>query len=297
MSEIFSHEEYARNPSLAVSELGMRLKSSTLCLFLGAGVSAGFNLPSWKLLIARVLGKETDADFVAALENKSVQDLRRLIDPIDDQSLEYYTIVHDALYREVKPNLLEQLRLSPLLLAIAAMMTGAHRGRIDSVVTYNYDDLLEQYLRMLGLGVCQRVLPDELSTRSDVELNYVHGKLPQSWSRTEAKPEVFVLSDRSYIARSAQIDFGWPAWVEHKLYSKLGLFLGLSGDDDVILVTLKRVKDAVKRRENYLGYWILTPDAFEHNKSRIVDAGICPIPLNKEAIPDFIFRICQHAAI
>ena len=297
MSDIYSHEEYAKNPSLAISELGMRLKSSTLCLFLGAGVSIGFNLPSWKQLIARILGKETDADFVAALDNKSAQDLRRLLDPIDDQSIEYYTLVHDALYRGVVEDLLEQLRQSPLLLAIAAMMTGAHRGRIDCVVTYNYDDLLEQYLRMLGLMVCQRVLPDELSSRSDVELNYVHGKLPQGWGPTAEKPEVFVLSDRSYMARSAHLNIGWPAWVEYKLYSKLGLFLGLSGDDDVILATLRRVKDYVKRRENYLGYWILTPDAFERNKGRIFDAGICPIPLHKEAIPEFIFQICQHAAI
>lgn len=296
MSNIYSLEDYADEPFLAVDQIGEYLKSGALCLFLGAGVSAGFGLPIWKTLIARVLKRDEDPEFVSSLNNKSAHDLCRLLDDVDDGSLQYFELVHDALYRGVATELPEQLRRSPLLLAIAAMMTGAHRGRIDSVITYNYDDLLEQYVKMLGLAVCVRVLPDELSTRADVELNYVHGRLAQSWNPEKPKPEVFVFSDKSYIARRATNDEGWPAWIEYKLYSKLGLFLGLSGDDNVILETLTRVKGCVARTDDYLGFWVLTPDAFERNQRRIRDVGICPLPIEKDFIPSLIFDICQYAA-
>lgn len=295
---IYSYHDYLEAPFLAAPELGELLGRGSLRLFLGAGVSKGFGLPTWTQLIARVLGKDDtpeSADMVD-LENKSLTDQRRLLDPLDDGTAAYFSGVHAALYRTVEPNLLAQLQKSPLLLAVAAMMTGAHRGRVDSVVTYNYDDLLEQYLSMLGLAVCCRTRADQLSTRSDVEINHVHGTLPQK-GETSGKDAQIVFSERSYRERRAEIDEGWSAFVEHGLYSKVGLFLGLSGDDGSILDILERTKKRLNRAEDYSGYWILTPDAFERNKSDILDVGMCPIKLSIDDIPQFAFRICQEAAL
>lgn len=296
MSHIYSYTDYVVDPFLATDELGRLLGNSAFRLFLGAGASVAFNLPAWKMLIARILGKESDPVFVSGLDSKSVTDLRRLIDPLDDDSALYVGKVQNALYRDVKTNLLEQLQVSPLLLALAALMTGAHRGRIDSVVTYNYDDLLEQYLMMLGLTVCRRMHPDELSTRADVEINYVHGRLPQLWDASKAIPKL-VLSEKSYRSRRAEIDEGWPAWIEQGLHSKIGLFVGLSGDDSTILDILKRAQNRVNRDLPYTGYWLLTPDAFDRNKEDIIEVGMCPIRLEKEQFPNFVFAICQRAAL
>jgi hypothetical protein len=293
MSEIYSCEDLAKKPSRAIRELGGHLKNSALRLFLGAGVSSGFGLPEWTMLIAGVLGRHTDDAFIESLRSMSTSQLGGLLDTMDDGSESYVRGVHGALYRNIAPNLLEQLQRSPLLLAVAAMMTGAHRGRIDSVVTYNYDDLLEQYLGMLGLKVCYRSNQTQLSTRADVEVNYVHGRLPQRWEAPMAVP---VLSEKSYRLRRAEIDAGWSAFVELGLYSKIGLFMGLSGDDSAILDILKRAELRVKRPDNRNGYWLLTPDAFERNKEKIRDVGMCPIPLPKEAIAQFVFDICQEAA-
>jgi hypothetical protein len=294
LNGIYSYKDYAVKPFLATLALGELLQRSALRLFLGAGASAGFGLPSWKLLLARVLGKDHDAAFLAALEAKSPTDQRRLIDPLDDGSEAYLRLVHSGLYRDAAPDLLAQLQKSPLLLAVAAMMTGLHRGRIDSVITYNYDDLLEQYLRMLGLSVCRRMQPDALSTRADVELNYPHGRLPQAWSAAAAPP--IILSEKSYRARRAEIDQGWPAYVVHGLHAKIALFLGMSGDDASVLDTLKRAQNRVQRADDYTGYWLLTPDAFQRNKDDILEVGMCPIRLEIDEIPKFIFEVCQHAA-
>lgn len=295
MSAIYSYKDYLSDPFRATIELGRLLANSSLRLFLGAGVSSGFGLPEWREFIARVLGKDGDAAFMAELNSTPMVDLRRHLDPVDDGTSKYFNAVHEALYRGVSPNLLEQLQRSPLLLAIAAMMTGAHRGRVDSVVTYNYDDLLEQYLTMLGLAVCRRMRPNDLSTRADVELNYVHGRLPQQWKPSAGDPEI-ILSEKSYRQRRAEIDEGWPAWVAHGLSSKIALFIALSGDDSSILDVLKRAQKRVNRGTDFTGYWILTPDAFDRNKNDILDVGVCPIQLPKERVPDFIFAICQHAA-
>lgn len=296
MSTVFSCRDFAQSPQRAIPKLGQLLKRGSFCLFLGAGASSGFGLPGWKELIARILDKDDDPEFLKELSQRSVRDLDLLLDDIDDGSPAFYDHVHKALYKDVSPNLSDQLSQSRLLLAIAALMTGAHRGRINSVITFNYDDLLEQYLKMLGLTVCRRLRPDQLSTRADAEINYVHGNLPQDLVLSALSPTSLVLSRKSYIRRGAQVDKGWSARVENVLYSKLGLFVGLSGDDDSMLSTLTRAREQIHRDEDHIGYWILTPDAFARNSKRVAETGVCPIPLEIPDIPTFLFKTCQAAA-
>ncbi|MFN0164915.1 MAG: SIR2 family protein [Bryobacteraceae bacterium] len=290
----YGYDDYLQNPFLAVDRIGSLLRKGVLRLFLGAGASSGFGLPEWKTLIARVLSRDTDKDFMDSLPGLTPTDLTKLINDMDDSSEKYVRQVHEALYRDAATSLLGQLRQSPLLLSVAALVTGAHRGRIDSVVTYNYDDLLEQYLRMLGLAVCPRVNSTDLSTRADVEINYVHGRLPQVWEDSASLPSI-ILSDKSYRAKRARIDEGWSAEVQKGLSSKIGLFLTLSGDDGSILDLLERLQIKV-RHTPYNGYWLLTGEAFERNKNGIRDVGMCPIPIRKEDVPQFIFSVCKAAA-
>lgn len=263
-------------------------------LFLGAGASSGFGLPDWPLLVARILKKDADPSFMKELRQKSDTDMAELIDALDDGSEEYVNKVREALYSGVAKELTDQLPRSPLLLAVAALITGSCRGRITSVITYNYDDLLKQYLGMLGYSVCVRKGYSDLSTWADVEINHVHGYIPQS-GRGVSKPSEVVLSGKSYRARRANIDKGWSPYVEHGLYSKTGLFLGLSGDDNAILDVFKRVKDKIDRVADYNGYWLMTPDAFDRNAGQIRDIGMCPIMLKKEDFPRFVFAVCQEA--
>src|SRR5688500_9356443 len=103
MSGIYSHHDYANDPLRAIEAVGRLLAMGSLRLFLGAGVSAGFGLPEWKLLVARVLGRDGDPAFVAGLSSTG---LGRLLDPVDDGSEAYYKRVHEALYRGVATDLL-----------------------------------------------------------------------------------------------------------------------------------------------------------------------------------------------
>jgi len=291
---VYSHPDYERDPFLAVGDIARLLHAGSLMLFLGSGVSSGFGLPQWAELVARILEKVDDDEFVEDLEGKSDQDMAKLIDDVDDGSEAYVEKVYNALYSEVAEYLAEQLTRSPLLLAVAALLSGSCRGRISSVITYNYDDLLKQYLRMLGYRVRVRTEPTDFSTWADVEINHVHGYLPQS-KQGSSKADELVLSEKSYRKRRSEIDEGWSSCVEHGLYSKSGLFIGLSGDDSAILDVLKRTQKTIKRKEDYIGYWLMTPDAYERNYKDILDVGMCPINLEKEKYPRFVLDVCQKA--
>lgn len=292
---VYSCDDYVEDPFLATGKLSELLRTGSLRLFLGAGVSSGFGLPEWKVLVARVLARENDVDFFTKLAAMSAKEQAKLIDELDDESLKYINLVRSALYGDVPDDFAARQQRSPLLLAVAALLTGTCRGRVDSVVTYNYDDLLEQYLEMLGYRVCVRTRPDQISTRAEVEISHPHGWIPQQWDHG-TQPVQPVLSDRSYRERRAEIDSGWSAIIEHGLMSKIGLFLGLSGDDESVMDVLKRTQKSIKRSGDYLGYWLLTPDAFERNKGAVKDVGMCAIALTKEQMPAFLLEICKKAA-
>jgi hypothetical protein len=105
-----------------------------------------------------------------------------------------------------------------------------------------------------------------------------------------------VLSEKSYRTRRSDIDKGWSAAVEHGLWSKIGLFIGLSASDQAMLDVMNRVKMTVNRNGDYNGFWLLTPDAYDANKDRVLSVGMCPLRLTKEEIPAFLFEVCEHAA-
>lgn len=294
MSGVYAYKDYVTDPFLATNALGQLLHDGALRLFLGAGASSGFGLPEWKMLIARILEKDGDAAFLAELDKKSSTEMCKLLDDIDDRSKAYQQRVQHALYQDVPATLDEQLLKSPLLLAVTAMITGSCRGRVESVITYNYDDLLEQYLGLLGYSICRRTRPDEVSTRADLEVNYPHGILPQGWTGVGDLPEI-ILSNKSYRKKRAGIDEGWSAIIEYGLYSKIGLFIALSGDDDSILDVLQRTNKNLTRPDDYNSYWLLTPDAFDRNHKSLLDVGACPIRLEKEKIAKFVFKVCQDA--
>ena len=297
MTKDYSYSDYVGDPFRATHALGDLLGRGALRLFLGAGASCGFGLPDWKTLIARVTKRDTDSAFVAGLKDKDTMELGRLVNKVDDGSESYIDLVRASLYRDASPDLLVQLQQSRLLLAIGALMTGSCRGRIESVVTYNYDDLLEQYLWMLGYSACRRVRPSDLSTRSDVVVDYVHGCVPQQKKTGDGAPQI-VLSAQSFIERRADIDEGWPASVIAGLMSKIGLFVGLSGNDTTMIEQITRAKNKgfTTRLDDYNAYWLLTPDAFDRNGEMILKAGSCPIRLDKDVIPDLLLAVCRHAA-
>ncbi len=301
---VYSWEDYKDNPFLSTETIGTLLYNGALTLFLGAGVSCGFSLPSWKQLVTNILLNDNDSAFVCGIESNNDKELTKLLNEIDDGTQNYKNKVYDALYKDIYKDVKDRLTHSPLLLAVAALITGSCRGRIDTIITYNYDDLLKQYLEMLGYRVCVRKKPSDISTRADVEISHVHGYLPQSRVNESAASEL-ILSEKSFQEKRAFIDRGWSPYIEHCLSRKQGLFLGLSGNDSSIMDGLRRAHDNIDRKnditeywlnQDYGGYWLMTEEAYERNHKDIVNVGMCPVKLEEGDFPKYIFEVCQNAA-
>ena len=297
----YGHSDFEKDSFLATSVIGKHLRQGALNLFLGAGVSMGFGFPSWSRLVARVVEfddaptKDVTSSQLKQYRDKGADELMRLVDDYDDGSHDYMKRVHRALYFRVAESLLDKLQQTPQLFALGAMITGSCRGRVKTVVTYNFDDLLEQHLRMLGYSYCTRFEPDTLSTRADVEINHVHGLVPQELDDS-ADGSHIVLSKRSFRKRQAFLETGWPAYIVQGLAAKVGLFIGQSGDDNSVLTYLERANSDIRRPHGYLGYWLLTPDAYSRNAKTLTEVNMCPIRLEKADIPRFLFAVCEAAA-
>src|SRR5579862_5761856 len=106
MSEV---ERFKDTPFLATDTIGDHLAGGSFVLFLGAGVSQGFGLPSWSELVARVIGRSDDEQFRERLEAMSDREMAKQIDSIDTGDAVFASTVHRALYREVAPELSNQL--------------------------------------------------------------------------------------------------------------------------------------------------------------------------------------------
>jgi hypothetical protein len=299
MAAPWDQQEIEANPLVIIPQIGDCLRHGWLNLFLGAGVSKPFGLPMWHELVASILDRGNDAIFIKQLESKSDKELGKLVDSCDDGTSAYVEKVWRALYANVPVDLRTRLTSSPLLLAVTALMTGKVRGRVERIYTYNYDNFIEEYLRLLGYEVCVRKQPDDLSGRSDVEINHVHGYLPRA--ELPRKPPELILSAKSYRNRRVEIFEGWSMTIQESLMSKSALVIGMSGNDDSILDVFLAAKRRVEKYHNHLrhdkklGFWLVSPRHYKINSEAILEVGMCPVPVSKEDLPEFILRICQIA--
>lgn len=301
MSGNLGGADFAANPRLAVGPIATCLQDGVLTLLLGAGVSTGFGLPNWFELVMRLAGIQHGSpaylEYLARYEGNALpdQELQELVDRVDDGSTTYLDKVRQALYAQMQPDLARQLSTSPLLLAVAALTTGTTRGRVDVVTTYNFDDVLEHYVQMLGHSVRIRTNESDLVGRADVTINHPHGFVPRDISRSHSTTQP-ILSAKAYREKRAQIDAGWSDYIAHVLTQKVALFVGLSGRDSSILDLLHRISKRWKadgRRPG--GYWILTPSDYDKYGPQIAEENVIPLRFEIDEIPMFIFDVCRRA--
>lgn len=284
-------EFYRDNPDDAVRLLAKHLRRGSLMLFLGAGVSRPLGLPSWADLVG---GCVTDAGGgVAALPtNASAKDLRLAMDQIESTYSfdDYLALVKKNLYHGVK--FTEDIVTQKLLIAIGALTMGSRRGSVRNVVTLNFDDVLERYLALHGFTTQIVTSLPPLLYDTDLTIYHANGFVP---SGSEPEPSSFlVFSEQSFEKRMSPEGNAWRGRVAELLASRVGLFIGLSGDDPVIGPTLQEVKSLVGTRPT--GFWMLGPSP-ELKDDYFLARNVVPLKFPAfDDYPAFIFSICQAAA-
>lgn len=227
-----------RNRNLTKAQDSFKAGKNTL--FLGAGLSKSMGLPGWDDLLKSLLEslKKNKSlsinDYSACLkdsDNNPLIQARYLKQFYRDSHLSFVSGIREVLYQDNNGS-------TELLYSIVSLVK---TGRVDSVITYNYDDLLEEALRKDGVSYT----PVDRSNRplpGSLPIHHIHGMITHD-NDNEYDNNV-VLSEDDY--HSLYNDaFHW-ANVEqlHALSQTTCFFIGLSLKDP----SLRRLLDISFRR-------------------------------------------------
>lgn len=206
-----------------ITALASEIHDRRAILFVGAGVSAGLGLPSWRDLIAQ-LGEELGYDAAEFLELstdfRSLTEYYRLakgsIDELRDRMLELWNVQDDALRRSAAHRLIVQLQF-PI------------------IYTTNYDHLLERAFELHGKRFNKTVTAKDIA-REDPSLPTIvkfHGDLDDASS--------LVVTETDYFRR---LSFKEPLDIKltADAFARTVLFVGYSLSDVNLRLMLHRMR-------------------------------------------------------
>lgn len=211
--------------------------------FLGAGVSCSEGLPGWENLLIAILSDATktkvrkdefDALFKANGSSSIIMGryIRRLYN--DDKQL-LKNAIRDCLYKnralgDIKSGTIKKI----------CELVKKYPENVKSIITYNYDDLIEQQLEKIGVASCSVFDTHEPDGRFPVY--HVHGILDQRG----IKSSEIVLSEDDYHEQYRR-SFMWSNVEQlHALQNNNCFFIGLSMTDP----NLRRLLDFTKSEAN-----------------------------------------------
>lgn len=276
--------------------LAIKLRSGSTSLALGAGASHGFNLPNWEDLVAAIR-KGCGADEPKKATRPEDEADALLTKNFAGDRTAFAKAVRSALYESARKDEGFLLK-SELLQAIAAFLTNSLRGRGGAVVTFNFDDILESYLRLLGFVVRSEIVAPAWATNADMLVYHPHGFLPMK-SEDGIKPVVFTTSDfDAVVGRESE---SWNKTMNSVWTTTFPVFIGLSGDDARLRSLLDMTKSThpATIKDNSI-YWGVRPTlrgADDYEVQRWKHLGIAPRFIdNYSDLPTWLLSICQRAA-
>lgn len=212
--------KYQKDKEISVLEKAKdALRNNKVSVFLGAGVSASAGVVTWdslleKLCIKRGLSK-IDSDIDSVVKG------RYIIDEYKQSRKE----IPDEFYKDIREILYANIRTSNLISSIASLIT---KGNIESIISYNYDNLVEREIRNQG-KLCFPVFNKARSKdQNSLYIYHVHGYVSHE-EDDEYSP--IVLGEQEY-HKIFQESYNWGNVEQlHALCRSTCFFIGLSMDD------------------------------------------------------------------
>lgn len=236
------NEEHSIPEAKQLDRLVEAYRERRLVLVLGAGVSVNHGVPTWNKLMSRLLHLCLPGSETPTTESAASDKINSLMEHFTNLMLARYArkklsergsfeeIVEDQLY----PSNFEE-RESSMIRAIHELCTNDDLGGIDSIISYNYDDLIEQKIENSKEVAGEAI---ELSS-SCIPVYHVHGFLPHDEQRCGTQ---IVLSDDDYHRLYADV-YHWSHLVQiNKFRDYVCLFVGTSFTDP----SLRRLLDIAK---------------------------------------------------
>lgn len=279
--------------SNVVSLLADQLLHGRLCLVLGAGVSCAIGLAGWAELTAHAATKAS-VDAPAGVPNEIIG--QNILARCGNDRMKFAVLIREALYDKYDSSL-RGLLTHPLLVAIGTLCMGSGRGNVRHALTFNYDDLLEQYLRYYGFILESVDLVPSWESRSDVRVYHPHGLLPSNLQTPIRNPIVFAQSDYDEVVGVASN--AWRRAQLNLLASHSAIFIGLSGADQNLTSVLGEVKKIHASTARHDAFWGVrfSDRADDPFKEIWKTHGVYQLTVPQyDDVPGWLLDICQEAA-
>lgn len=225
-------------------------KNGNLTLFCGAGISLGAGVPTWTLLLKSLLSNLFNKRIIDKFSTPDLQDKLAQIyqenftpSPLmiaqylkNGLGSDFTDSVRDTLYQNNPQS-------SPLIDAIVELARPQRsRQSLHSVITFNFDDLIEQNLGKNKIRFRSIYKEGQRCGPTELPIYHAHGFLPHAAQLSSDYQVVF--SEDAY--HSQFIDsFSWSNLIQlNHLNQNLCLFVGLSMTDP----NLRRLLDVSMRK-------------------------------------------------
>lgn len=284
--------ETLASPDAATEYLAKTLAAGRLALLLGAGASKPLGLPDLKGLLETCftgLGEKwsdwTDLELAGSA----------LVRLCQERGVDVGRAIRDALYPG-GPLAAKELVTSARLGALGAMLMGSKRGSVRTVVTFNYDSVLEEYLALHGFAV--RVVADlpSLAGDEDVAVYHQHGYIPAPPGLPQGQ---VILSKESIAQRAGDPSSKWSAFLRELMRSKILLLIGISIDTALGMALsplIAHEADSLRSR-GPTAFWASADDPASPKRDWLMGQNVVPVKLaTHEATDDFLLEICRKAA-
>lgn len=244
------------------------LTEERFTLFLGAGVSMSTDIPSWWKLLKDMIDtckqkefKDGDIEKLTKVCYNSSIVMGRFVRMMMEKKSndeDYYQCLHDALYGGISAY------RSPLIDEICNLVY-SKKSQAQSIITYNFDDVMERALRERGIenySVFGQNQPQQL-----FPIYHVHGFIP--YANNDDIKSVPVLSEEEY-HRVYASSYNWSNVEQlHALSRTTCIFIGLSMTDP----NLRRLLDiAIQDSENDPRHFVFLPRISEFGRDKNAEA-------------------------
>lgn len=259
------HSEGNAEQRALMEKARLTFENGDVVLFLGAGVSMSAGLPSWDNLLKKMLRRgtsvpESDFDFISEQCFESSIITARYIkilyknekdnsnaSALSDDNLEvaFKEMLVDELYPSDLNIRNDKAGKYQLINCIGELIDSKN---VESVVTYNYDDLMEQELERRNIPYTS-INGKNRWMKGDLPIFHVHGMLPSN--KQDVIDSDIILSEKEY-HNAYKEPYNWSTVEQlHALRYKTCFFIGLSMSDPNLRRLLDLASDGTDKEAHH----------------------------------------------
>jgi len=221
-----------------------------LVLVLGAGVSMSFGLPNWGTLLQKLMIDTIEKEqkvstvlsklFAIIFSPSPLIAGRYLQRNYEDKKRSFEEAVRKALYEDLNIEKPSELMDEIVNFCVAP----GKSPNIDSIISYNFDDILEQRLSKIGIPIpFKPIYGIGMNPNGDLPIYHVHGYLPQKGKLSKNNEITF--GESIYHKQYTDI-YSWNNIVQiNKFRDSNCVFIGSSLTDP----NIRRLLDIAKRQK------------------------------------------------